>query len=193
MKGGLTFWHTTQRGRPRGSSHSPGPSGNDTSPSLAAVAVVPSRFREPPRPLSFHRLIPSSMAILLSSGSASRTVRRSSIHSLSCRTQDHGSDQSRRTTSSVFGIDCGVRSGLMSEAKEGEGLVRRYVEIRASMSVLCQRLARSVEPEGRAAYLRGLRRGGHSMYSRAQTDWPREGFCSGGRSFAAARCWRGTL
>lgn len=78
------------------------------------------------------------MAILLSSGSASRTVRRSSIHSRSCRTQDHGSDQSRRTTSSVFGIDCGVRSGLMREANDGEGLVRRYVEIRASISVLYQ-------------------------------------------------------
>lgn len=37
----------------------------------------------------------------------------------------------------MFGIDWGVRSGLMSEAKEGEGLVRRYVEIRASISVLC--------------------------------------------------------
>lgn len=81
----------------------------------------------------------------------------------------------------------------MSEAKEGEGLVRRYVEIRASISVLCQRLARLVEPEGRAAYLHGRHRGGHSMYSRAQTGWPREGFCSGGRSSAAARCWRGTL
>lgn len=192
MKERLTFWHTTQRGRPRGSSHSPGPSGNDTSPSLAAVAVVPSRFRAPPRPLSFHRLIPSSMAILLSSGSASRTVRKSSIHSRSWRTHDHGSDQSRRTTSSVFGIDCGVRSGLMSEAKEGEGLVRRYVEIRASISVLCQRQARWFEPEVSTAYLHGLHQEDHSTCSRAQIGWLREVSCSGVRSCAAARCWRET-
>lgn len=30
----------------------------------------------------------------------------------------------------------------MSSAKEGEGLVRRYVEMRASISVLCQRMTR---------------------------------------------------
>lgn len=81
----------------------------------------------------------------------------------------------------------------MSEAKEGEGLVKRYVEIRARISVSCQQLARLVEPEGRAAYLHGLHRAGHSMYSRAQTGWPREVFCSGDRSSGAARCWRGTL
>lgn len=129
-----TFWQTTHRGKPSGSTHSPGPSGSDTSPSLAAVACVPSKFREPPRPLSFHWLMTSSMVILFSSGKASKTVRNRSIHSLSCRTQDHGSDQSKRTTRSVFGIDCGVRSGFIRGAKEGEGLVRRYAEMRASMS-----------------------------------------------------------
>lgn len=81
----------------------------------------------------------------------------------------------------------------MREANEGEGLVRRYVEIRASISVICQRLARLVESGGSAAYLHGLHRGDHSTYSRAQTGWPQEVFCSGGRSSAAARCWRGTL
>ena len=81
----------------------------------------------------------------------------------------------------------------MSEAKEGEGLVRRYVEIRASISVMCQRMAHWLERVGSAAYLRGLHRGGHNMCSRARTGWPREGFCSGGRSSGAARCWRGTL
>lgn len=81
----------------------------------------------------------------------------------------------------------------MRDANGGEGLVSRYVEIRASISVMCQRLARLVESERRTAYLHGLHRGGHSMYSRAQTGWPREVFCSGGRSSAAARCWRATL
>jgi hypothetical protein len=49
----------------------------------------------------------------------------------------------------VFGIDCGVRSGLMSEAKAGEGLVRRYVEMRASISVVCQRLAAAARTRGK--------------------------------------------
>lgn len=81
----------------------------------------------------------------------------------------------------------------MSEAKEGDGLVRRYVEMRANISALCQRMIRRLEREGSAAYLHGLHRGGHSMYSRARTGWPRGVSCSGGRSFAAARCWRETL
>lgn len=81
----------------------------------------------------------------------------------------------------------------MREANDGEGLVRRYVEIRASISMLDQWLARWFKTEGSGAYLHGLHRGGHSMYSRAQTGWPREVFCFGGRSSAAARCWRGTL
>lgn len=73
---------------------------------------------------------------MLSFGKATRTVRNNSIHSRSCRIQDHGSDQSNRTTRTVFGIDCGVRIGLIKGAKDGEGLVRRYIEMRASISAV---------------------------------------------------------
>lgn len=121
----LTFWQTTQSGSPNGSSHSPGPSGSDKSPSEAVVATVPSKFKDPPRPLSFHWLMTSSIVALVSSETPDSTVRNSSIHSRSCRTHDHGSDQSSSTTSTVFGTDCGVRIGLIKGAKEGEGLVRR--------------------------------------------------------------------
>lgn len=38
----------------------------------------------------------------------------------------------------MFGIDCGVRIGLIRGAKDGDGLVRRYIEMRERMSTANQ-------------------------------------------------------
>lgn len=60
--------------------------------------------------------------------------RKKRTHSLSRRTQVHGSDQSIKITTNVSGTLLGVRSGLRSGAKESEGSERRYVETRARVS-----------------------------------------------------------
>lgn len=53
------------------------------------------------------------------------TVRSRSSHSRSCRIHSQGCDQSSNITIKVFGIDCGVNNGLISDVNEGAGFVRR--------------------------------------------------------------------
>lgn len=130
----LTFWQTTHNGKPSASSHSPGPRGSVTSPSVAVAEAVPSRFVPPPRPRSRQFIMTSSIVSLHSSLRDTRTVRRRRIHCRSWRIHFHGCDQSRRTTMRVFGMDCGVRSGWRRELNAGDGLVRVYREMRARMS-----------------------------------------------------------
>lgn len=49
----------------------------------------------------------------------------------------------------MLGMDSGVRSGLMREVKEGEGVERRYSDIRARVSASSQSLSPpSVGPPG---------------------------------------------
>lgn len=122
----LTFWHTTQRGKPSASSHSPGPIGRAMSPSPGAATPVPSRCILPPlRPRSRHPTMTSSMAALHSWSSEAMTVRSKMIQVRRVRIHRHGCDQSSRMTTRVLGIVCGVRSGLRRDTKDGEGLVKR--------------------------------------------------------------------
>lgn len=90
------------------------------------AAPVPSRLTELPlRPRSRHETMTSSMAAMQLASRDCKMSRSMRIHSCSWRSQAWGWDQSRRTTIKVLGMDSGVRSGLMSEVKEGEGVERR--------------------------------------------------------------------
>jgi hypothetical protein len=79
----LTFWQTTQSGNPRGSDHSPGPCGKELSPSppVPAAEGVPSRFMEPPpRPLTLHDSMISSIRLCSSEPSFWVTDLKSATH-----------------------------------------------------------------------------------------------------------------
>lgn len=124
----LTFWQTTDSGKPKGSDHSPGPSGSEPSPSPdAAVAEgVPSRFVEaPPRPLFFHESIISSISLCSSLPSFPVTDRNNRIHWHICRTHRWGVAQSSKITSAVFGIAAGVSNGATRLANSSEGCESR--------------------------------------------------------------------
>jgi len=138
----LTFWQTRHSGRPRASSHSPGPNGKLTSPSAATLVTTPSK-PFPPRPLSRQLIITSSILALQSSSRETSKVRRSLIQFRNSLNQNHGVDQSSRTTMSVLGIVWGVKSGFKRGVNDGEGSARRYIERRASIS---SRVSISHEP-----------------------------------------------
>ena len=124
----------THRGSPSPSSHSLGPRGNAVSPS-PETAPVPSRLMELPfRPRSRHEIMTSSIAVMQLTSRDCRMSRSMRIHSCSWRSQTWGCDQSSRTTISVFGMVSGVRSGLMREVKAGDGVERRYSDMRARVS-----------------------------------------------------------
>lgn len=66
-------------------------------------------------------------------------------HSLICRTQRHGSLQSRSMTTSVSGMVCGVNSGFKREAKAGEDSERKYTDSLASISKFVSFVSRAQE------------------------------------------------
>lgn len=124
IQGYCTFWQTTHSGSPKASSHSPGPRGRLTSPSVVLLVPPPSSAF-PPRPRSRQLIITSSIFSLQSSSSETSSVRSNLIQSRNSLSQNHGCDQSRRTTIRVFGIVWGVRRGCKRGVKEGDGSARR--------------------------------------------------------------------
>lgn len=152
-----TPWQTTHIGIPSPSSHSPGPSGIVTGPFELVSPPAPAELGSMPLFLSRHSVMVSSITIFVSSSSETSICRSRRTHSLSCRTQVHGSVQSSNITTKVSGILCGVRSGLRRGAKAGEGSERRYADTRARVS--CIPLAtweRGQVTEGSAALMREL-------------------------------------
>lgn len=121
-------------GMPSPSSHSPGPKGIVTGPPELVRPCAPAELASIPLFRSLHSVMVSSITTFVSSSREMSTCRRRRTHSLSCRIQVHGSDQSRRTTTSVSGIELGVRRGLRRGANDSEGSESRYAETRANVS-----------------------------------------------------------
>lgn len=117
-----TPWHATQRGKPKGSSHSPGPSGMFIEVSF--VDADPPSYGAPRRRCC-HSFIVSSAATLQSSSNSTAMPLRNRIQSRNCRAHDHGTAQSSSIITRVSGIVFEVRSGLTRAENVGEDSERR--------------------------------------------------------------------
>lgn len=110
----LTFWHTTHNGRPSALSHSPGPNGRLTSPSLDDSPP------DEPLPRSLQRSITSSILSLHPGLRDCNRTRNKLTQSLSWRSHSHGWAQSSRITMRVLGIVSGVRSDCNRGVNAGD-------------------------------------------------------------------------
>lgn len=128
----LTLWQMTQRGIPKPSSHSPGPRGITTPPSLP---VPPPASYTPPLLRCCQSFMCSAMISLISSSRQEMICFKNRIQSLNCRTHSQGSAQSSKRTARVWGTVREVSSGFIKGEKAGEGSERKYIDRRARMSV----------------------------------------------------------